>query len=245
MADAGPAVADLHTRQLERQAAQGGVEERAAVLRRRMRAGDPSPMPCDNKTWHDARCTDPNPCPTCQGTGFRPFRVSVELAAYCGDEAARDALGGQVPFDAGNALFNLEWFDKAPLTRWAGHLDHWGKQAQVRAAVAAARAAAHKEDVEDDPTGVDWGYGGRWDAIESAEAWLKYPEGWEWGGLHPPDYDGLDWWYYLRLLLWDLRTGPQQVEQVCRFLIDGAAEYAGEQPVREAVCSALISWSLA
>jgi hypothetical protein len=96
-------------------------------------------------------------CPSCVGTGS-PFRARVELAAYCGDEAPRAALGGGwlardfKTIDRADArvwwgtsdgdkwrIFDLGGFAQN-LSRWADVGPHAG-WVLVLASVAAARVA--------------------------------------------------------------------------------------------------------
>lgn len=84
-------------------------------------------------------------------------RSRVELAAYCGHPAARDALGGE----AATPLEDLE--------EWGNALAPWGREVCVRAMVAAARAVLPiwGRFRPDDPRA------GR--AIELAEGWIDEP----------------------------------------------------------------------
>ncbi len=235
-------MADLRLRELDRQAAAGDPQARARSLRERMRSGEQSRIPCRNCdgdgsiTWEEPEFElQGEMCSVCQGTGYRPFREAVELAAYAGDEAARLALGGEVPFDAGNALFNLEWFDKAPLDRWIGHLDRWGQQAQVRSACAAARVA-YAVSWQDPLTSELGLFADILRAIEAADAWCGHPCAQHWQALRDvlgigsgQQEDGGPTWAWL--------TNP------ARAILD-ASRVAGEQPVRDAICRALAEWAL-
>lgn len=77
----------------------------------------------------------------------------LRLAAYIGDRVARLALGAQAPETPGE------------LTKLVRGLEPWGKEALVRAALAAALRSLHLLDA------AGWSR----DAVEAAGAWLRAP----------------------------------------------------------------------
>lgn len=144
------------------------------------------------------------PCPSCAGTGS-PLRARLELAAYCGSEAARLALGPRAclplcfgPNAAGESVHAegcpAWWHDRAAFPLWLSGLSRWVNigpvpgWVSVRAAVAAARVAldAHPDAPGKAPRGT-WprsplagleraeAYNAPRRAIEAAEAWLACP----------------------------------------------------------------------
>ncbi len=83
-------------------------------------------------------------------------RSKLELAAYAGSEAARNALGDEAP--------------KVPddLWDWAMGLERWGHEALVRACIVMARLVLpHWEEVSRDKSPRK--------ALQAAEAWLSCP----------------------------------------------------------------------
>jgi len=99
---------DTTIRRRQREAAAGDPAAEAAWLAERLRAAPVCERCGGRRTWRDcSRHRDDQvscgpacgvwkealPCPACAGTGS-PFRARLELAAYCGSEAARAALGG-------------------------------------------------------------------------------------------------------------------------------------------------------
>jgi hypothetical protein len=161
-------MSDTKLRDAERRALSGSVEDQARALVARLRAA-PGCGRCGGQgtDWRDgpwlavvpppADYRPPVSCPSCAGTGS-PFRARVELAAYCGDEAPRAALGGGwlardfKTIDRADArvwwgtsdgdkwrIFDLGGFAQN-LSRWADVGPHAG-WVLVLASVAAARVA--------------------------------------------------------------------------------------------------------
>lgn len=118
----------------------------------------------------------------------------LELAAYCGHEGARGALGiapwvGRVHFEdppgftaADGTRYEFSSPDVAlapayALGPWVRGLSRWGPAVQVRAAMAAARLVLARRsaglDLWPDSPGFLWGQANR--AVEAAERWLVDP----------------------------------------------------------------------
>lgn len=231
---------------LRRRARQtGSVEDRAAVLVARLR----SAPACDRcgGTGRSRGIQDPawwakdGPpgCPSCAGTGSL-LRARVELAAYCGDEAAGATLAPAPPLP--------DWL--AGLSRWAdvGPVPGW---VLVRAAVAAARVALEEMRCDDPHSNSpDWqapaghraatcgsGAAPR-RAIEAAEVWLDDPTVCvsEWTRACCRGTNDCVAW-----LPWPPRS---ETEDDYAARVRHAARLAGEQPVREAICRSLVEWAL-
>ncbi len=210
--------------------------------------------------------------------GLDPQRA--ELAAYCGHEGARLAWGcrtwGTLPLYQENPKPNpgpdgtLYEFvgvstDLAPayaLAPWVRGLSRWGAEAQVRAAIAAARVALERWEEQEGLISWEGKPGIRdaaWEwrllpedhpkrsprrAIEAAESWVACPceeheVAWSRAGIACAGGGNL-------VLAWlpipaDVDTHEHNLGQVPR----NAAHLAGEAPVREAIQRALIEWSLA
>lgn len=173
-------------------------------------------------------------------------RERVELAAYCGDEAARAAVPPESCVDVydavrlhdSGALVFETWV--AGLSRWRDGRQPGGACVLVRAMVAAVRAGDPDED---------WSAGSPVrQSVERAEAWLR-------GDLHPDNFERLPAsshgigirapGYYLAEALWQIQCGSINAAQLLDYEVENCVRVVGEQPVREAICSSLISWSLA
>ena len=167
-------------------------------------------------------------------------RDRLELAAYCGHAGAREALGVYpcgCPLGTDNlsACLGTPLAPLANLDAWLRGLGRW-PGALLRAAVAAAWA------VHACGFGC-MGGSAEHRAIEAAEAWLADPSELRLGAAHEACAGiGANWCYFAPLLpppcgldaTFGATPGP----------ILSAAGEAGEQPVREAVCAALIEWAL-
>lgn len=268
-------MSDLRLRQAQRAAACGGVEERAAWLRERVRAGERGVVPCGDGcegghvtlrqiARHEFKVSftpigDQSPlapgvtrldqdaeylCPACEGTGFAPFGVAVELAAYAGDEAAQKALGHG---PAQQMLARTTPLDVLlrNLARYPG--------AAARAAVAAARVALEVWEKGDSGQGrcteqpfgrecaCGWHLPRR--AIEAAEAWLADPSDAHEDAALRLVNAAPDPWASMLLLFgkWE----PDSSARDARRAVSGFAEIAGEAAVRSSICEALIEWALA
>jgi hypothetical protein len=190
-------------------------------------------------------------------------RERVEVADYCGDRVARDALGGGVRHAPAS--------DFLPLANWVSGLSRWGPEVQVRAALAAAEVV-HRQHVERFPCrdyvnrfGCDvldagghpltHGFCGDCDhlnaeqrrVLDACRAWLdcqcdEHAAAWlkAWFEAAWADAQWLPW---VRHEGYPNYTGPVVVaDQTPQVL--AAAREAGEAPVREAIQRALISWAL-
>lgn len=197
-------------------------------------------------------------------------RERLELAAYCGDGAAIEALGvprvaellapvvgqtaraymehqalgalvGQINAGARPSTFS-PWL--SGLSRWSdvGPVPGW---VLVRASVAAARVAdcewapercdgeCGTEDERDCPI-TGWALR----AIEAAEAWLADPTNdARWTAWHASYVEAghLAW---LPVPTRASETGARARDAIL------SATFAGEQPVREAICRSLVEWAL-
>lgn len=187
-------------------------------------------------------------CPSCAGTGLT-LRPRVELAAYCGDEASRHAGGLE-----GWATPNINPTER-PFSEWLAGLSRWGPRVLVRAAIAAARVALRFLPCGGSPhrqqgkagrwyrkVGIEPCGAGEWEpcecdearrAIEAAEAWVECP----------CEEHLLAWWEAVPQPPLTWVPVPLDTE-LGHLAIQGAAQLAGEAPVRSAIQRALISWAL-
>lgn len=149
-------MADARLRALERAAATGSVEDRAAHLRARARAGELGMvLPCEHagssyggqrigeRSWET-----PHPCAT-SGRVWLP-QGRLELAAYAGDEAARVAVGTcscgcgwplGTETSAGRLGPDLDHSDTRGFLTWARGVGRWGREVQARGELAAGEVA--------------------------------------------------------------------------------------------------------
>jgi hypothetical protein len=193
-------------------------------------------------------------CPACAGTGY-PLRARVELAAYCGDEAARAVVAvaecrPPLPSGRWESWSHMDEFQALSawlrgLSRWAdvGHAPGW---VLVRAAVAAATAFAAHQGLEgwariecrdpNDAMGPACREEARSElrAIEAAEAWLACP-----CEEHERAWQAA---FAVLPLLWLPSPPSEQASHEAE--ITQAARLAGEAPVREAIQKALVDWAL-
>lgn len=92
-------VSDSRIRSLERRSSAGDPEAQAKLEREWIRLEERGVIPCQelykDPLRHVEGVEDMESlrCPLCNGTGFRLYRESVELRAYCGDKAARKVVG--------------------------------------------------------------------------------------------------------------------------------------------------------
>lgn len=259
---------------LRRRARQtGSIEDQAAVLVAWLRAA-PVCERCGGTRRAYMRPQDDatRPCSACAGTGS-PFRARLELAAYCGSEAAR-AVCGPVEAQGWAAVANP---GALSLDVWLRGLSRWSDLhprapgwVLVRAAVAAARVAlAHVMAQEqvckcgsalrahdiysghafvhacDDDFPCECG----WLEEEAPRRAIEAAEAW----LSDPSghtgpaarrWDDAIMSGVEDAILW-LPPPPSMAgpDRVLRS-IEGAARLAGESSVREAVCRSLIEWAL-
>lgn len=178
-------------------------------------------------------------CPTCNGSGVLTI-PGRELAAYCGDEAARVLVpvrltrqtvdkplhwspGAREFVESGGILVPCDF------GAWVRGLSRYGREACVRAAVAAARAVIADWERGSRPVEALW-HGPQ--ATEAAERWLA-----------DPSEANEDAWAVL--LLQDV---PDWVPTINEHLfgqsVRSATEILGEQPTRKAIQDALIPWAL-
>lgn len=276
---------------LRRRARQtGSVEDLAAVLVARLRSA-----PACERCGGTGGVADPRddlpprvlsgrgqPCPSCAGTGS-PLRARVELAAWCGDGAARGALGsaGEDCRDCGgtgndhHACCDPECCPEGPgdecgtcggrgavapeppaLAVWLSGLSRWAdvgpapRWVLVRSAVAAAREVARHQNlavwarIQTPDPGDAMGPACREEAraelraIEAAEAWLDDPTNdARWTAWHASYVEAghLAW---LPVPTRASETGARARDAIL------SATFAGEQPVREAICRSLVEWAL-
>lgn len=124
--------------------------DRAAYLRELLRSqdspcGECRPVEASEIKQLLAGKVQPAAC-FCAGTGLR-LHPLVELAAYCGDDGAREALGSTAccwthMAGAGTFLPCLDTFLGFPA--WLRGLSRWGHHVLVRAALAAGEVALEK-----------------------------------------------------------------------------------------------------
>lgn len=196
----------------------------------------------------------------------------LELAAYCGHEGAREALGldpwggfpryaeDPPPFtaqDGSRYEFVAVQTDLAPayaLRPWVAGLARWGDEALTRAAVAAARVAL---PVWEQAVGPNPGLERR-AALDAAESLLAqtapdpidpFARQRAWlDAINPSTYTFRT--HALtpeRFLMWAWLTwmpAPSVTPTRRASEIAAAAQVAGEQPVREAIQHALCAWAL-
>jgi hypothetical protein len=196
-------------------------------------------------------------CPACHGTGTQR-RSRVELAAYCGDEAAQavlgsswrsEAAGGSQAAAAGLAVYRDGPGSRAAFEGWARGLSRWGRETATRAAVAASRAALDHAQRRDHR---DWDWADVLDrarvCVEAGEAWLSCPcdehlEAWRraWAVFPPPP----QWAPAPDVEGWTLSTAGRQAP--CA-LVDvtapAAAQASSESSVRSAIQRSLTEWAL-
>jgi len=159
-------MSDIKLQSLKRQAATGDLEARVRLLRERVRAGERSGLRCEEcggagRPWAGSLVRFRSPCESCDGTGYRPLRDGIELAAYLGDERARVSVSWLcVECRANLDEAGLHKVKVMPcsghnLTSWLKGLIRWGQETLVRAAVAAAREAlgAWETRCEEAPSG--------------------------------------------------------------------------------------------
>jgi hypothetical protein len=269
-------------RAAERRAVAGGLEVQARALVERLRRA-PACKRCEGSGRYappDPTGVIPRertdglgvPCRPCAGTGS-PLRARVELAAYCGDEAARAALGGWpcCHFHSRQGMHEkFPCVDKPPtlpslvggLSRWAdvGHAPGW---VLVRAAAAAARVAVEASWAG----GADFRRRARaagvdlreryaekdlaMDALAAGEAWVACPcreheipvMDVAGDGRREIHYSSA-WWAWA--VCRAIVCVPHERERLCREAIAEAARdpHVGEAPVRDAIRSALVAWAL-
>ena len=139
---------DRATREAERLAA-AGVHD-PGLLRKRIRSGKrPANLRCICDRPEAPR-TDENRSAVqamlacCDGSGLRPYADGVALAAYLGDEAARELLPQGQP---GLRGFEPSWAwldNKATLKLWLSGLASRWPEAMLRAALAVGREAQRR-----------------------------------------------------------------------------------------------------
>lgn len=197
-------------------------------------------------------------------------RERLELAAYCGDAAAREALGGAglVLTGKDGAGRPVDLFEAGPSVHrvhfwpWVEGLERWRRlHAPVMAAVAAARLAATREergqhyaDCPDSWTPRDRACPAcvaaidsrARRAVEAAEAWCAFPcerYATEWANRSHNDRGFLA----PKWLPCPPDTGLACATQSSYYeAIRTAIEFCakGIPPVREAICARLIAWAL-
>lgn len=267
-------------------------DSRRAALVERMRYRPWAPTVCERcnskGTWRDCSrhredqlscgpsCgvwREAVPCPSCAGTGS-PLQARLELAAYCGDEAARAVVGPDGPGSgfgwacADNGRFDL-WV--RGLSRWSDLHESAPGWVLVRAAVATARLTKVA------PCGPvnagSWGaccpmHSGFQVASATAGAWLACPcdehaQACREASLAldpTPSGRGIDYpesafLQALAAIFWrhegvDARTGQRRAVDEGRanshaeHAVREAVKVAGEQAAREAIASFLRSWAL-
>lgn len=251
-------MSDVSLRRAERLAVMGSTEERARALVARMRVAPG----CEKCRGEGLVVTDIGPtrsmpldCRACAGTGS-PLRARVELAAYCGDEAARQAVevreqhGWEVPaagggwVSAGRRAFQM-WL--AGLSRWSdvGPVPGWARRHAALAASRAAWPAVHPEVRRPPRVLLD-------DALEAARLAQDSPmrdeaqRAWvEAFVVVSPPHDPLEWLVAPEASSPPRWTVRDEVAVAWNEAVPGhAARWAGEQPVRSAICSALSQWAL-
>jgi hypothetical protein len=179
-------------------------------------------------------------------------RERVELAAYCGHEAARLVVD---PDHRVGTYFHLPptadrphgiHGDGVPLRDTVSDLARWGASVLVRASVAAARAAYAR-----------WALGAHayraFHAIRAAEEWLACPcdghrslcDGENNGGVAADaPWAGA---MLMAVLVAAMPPTGDHVGHVRSYVldtVDSAAAIAGEAAVRDAIRSSLASWAL-
>jgi len=208
-------MSDVNLRYLERRAGEtGAVEDQAAVLREKIRVG----------------LLD---------------RERVKLAAYCHDPVARLIEG---VFGLCGCHESAGWCEHVedaesevdPSGFWVRGLSVFCDELTVlvRAAAAASFELLSSVVCNCFPRGEST------EAVLALLSWLEEGDGFSWEGIHPPDAEDLDWWYYLQLLLWDLRTGPRQVRLVVRYLVECAVSHESSGDPIRAIQVDLACWAL-
>lgn len=229
-----------------------------------------------------ARLAQEPPCSECHGTGMQDdvviqpermracggcwgagkvFGGHVELAAYCGAEWARSAIGRTMQhvacscrgWDTTHGHTDIRW---APFSAWVEGLERWGRETRVRAAVAAARLVDRvRREASPNVTPHDLGsWRDQVAVIEAAEAWLSdqteerrqiWVLAWNAVAVGFPEFERMLFWlpvpFYASNGLFALSNVPPEPIAASAFL-EGVMKTADtEAYVRAAVCVALIN----
>lgn len=255
---------------LRREAATGDPAAEARLLVARLRAA-PVCERCEgygtaNRIVVGGRryATGEGPCPPCAGTGS-PFRARLELAAYCGSEAARAVCpDAHLPI-AASTFARHERHEAfagfvSGLSRWAdvGPVPGWVRRRAALAASAVAHEAwwdNHKTEHHSMPDfapglccyGPNRVLRAARDALLRDEPSPRFDAVWVRAFVEasPPE-DPLEW-----LVAPEAGAPPEwsvrdEIAVAWNEAVPGhAARLAGEAPVRAAISSALIAWALA
>jgi len=184
-------------------------------------------------------------------------RAAVELAAYCGDEVAREVVGKQPwtvlhQFTPDRDFWKfMDSFREKDFARWLSGLSRW-PGAEVRAAVAAGWCAL---EVWEHSMGWRYIAGYGWEPFGGPTLCAGYEARRPRRALtlaqayaDDPTEANREAWESLRditLPLWVPMASDIEDSQESLVGIDAAANLAGKATVREAICEALIEWVLA
>ena len=245
---------DARLRELERAAMAGDAEAGARLLRARERAGERSGIRCievDNDPLHHVRMHGmvsrrDLDCGLCGGTGYRPLRHGIELAAYCKDDAARLVIGESCSCGIGPSVNATTMCLDEPggFSEWLKGLSRWGREAQVRAAVAVARAAQVEQCYERNPTCTRTRCTPILHVIEAIEAFVEDPcEEHHWNMDRWSKQVSIPEWLWNAIQTAicehsDRATGHDHLIACVR------DSRLTESRTRAAICAALIPWAL-
>lgn len=244
-------MSDAALRQFSRQAATGDTEARVRLLRARVRAGERSGIQCEEcdegqVAWpaHLNRPGWTKACPGCRGTGYRPLRDGLNLAAYLGDAAIRALIKCPKPHaTAGTAMIYWEGFhyeeqfqDHRELSDFASGLTRWGQETCVRAAVAAAREAFKLRQAAcmASQNTLDCSCGEMRRAIDAAEAHI----------VDQSEENKDAWERATRESIPDWMVCSDDSVDAVRIRIERAAHLTTEPCVRTAIQRELVPWAL-
>lgn len=239
---------DRLLRKANRNTEPGDLVAAVAMLKGRLRAG--AECRCGSSKWecfcrladgHAEKCPrHVVTCPRCAGI---TLQKRIELAAYCGSEAARLVVGEPDwvwnPNDLSEAQQMGSWRqhpDDVPLRGWLSGLKRYGPHVLLRAALAAGRAV-HFGSVVFECGVADCNI---CRALDACAAWLECPTA-----------ENREAWR----LAWVITGGngggpgqwipsPESRGELLLMKIRNAARLTSEQTVRAAVCKALCEWAL-
>jgi hypothetical protein len=233
-------VADALLRDLQREA-QRDPSARVAYLRARLRADERCGECSGRGRWlgPERQTVGYVECVACAGTGLL-WLPRIELAAYVGDQAARDTI----------EPMRGAWV-RNKLPEWARGLARWGRMVCVRAAVAGARVALPESERglvhrDGSPICGDEYYLRPRRAIEAAEAWTVCPcekharEAW----AAQFDRTALPPWASTPAYMAASDSGNPDWGSGAAGALEDAARLAGEDRVRAAVLSEVAPFAL-
>jgi hypothetical protein len=228
-------------------AATGSVDDQARALVARLRAA-PVCERCGGERVADVRREWR--CGACAGAGYA-LRARVELAAYCGDEAAIGAVGHQIKYACscrgtdpthGHGPLRVSG---VPFADWLAGLAVWADVGPAPGWVLAAAIHAPQRDALA-ACDEQWTTISRWKearaAVDAMARWLSQPN-----EKHQAEVerrcDGagprLRFVTSMRHVFYDVGRDHYTADAIL-----DAAVVLGEAPVRDAIRAALVAWAL-